>query len=308
MSAAPQTELAADYAHCAQVARHAENFPVASRLLPASMRPHLAAIYAFARGADDLADEIAPHLGERLVATDPASRLAALDEWEAGLDGSPPAGAEPVFRALAASRAECKLPESELRALLVAFRYDVEHQGYATWEDLLAYARNSAAAIGRLVLAVAGVRDPAVIKESDELCTALQLTNFWQDLSLDLPIGRITIPEGLWKSKTLDSSRLRSLPGTASERWKALAKPERTRLSAALAICVVRTEAMFEHTRALPSHGGRSLARYLSAVWNGGHTVLDRVRALEERAFVERPSLSWTDRAGIAWRAVVTRG
>ena len=197
---------------------------------------------------------------------------------------------------------------AELRALLAAFRYDVQHQGYATWEDLLAYGRNSAAAIGRLVLAVAGVKDPAVAKESDELCTALQLTNFWQDLSRDMPIGRITIPEGLWKSKTLDSSRLRSLQGTGSERWKALKEPERTRLSAALGICVERTETMFEHTRALPSHGGRSLARYLGAVWNGGHTVLDRVRALGDHAFIERPSLSWTDRAGIAWRAVVTRG
>lgn len=307
MSAAPQTELAADYAHCAVIARHAENFPVASRLLPAPMRPHLAAIYAFARGADDLADEIAPHVGERLIATDPVSRLAALDEWEAGLDGSPPPGSEPVFRALAASRRECGLPDEELRALLRAFRYDVEHQGYATWEELLAYARNSAAAIGRLVLAVGGVRDPDVTKESDELCVALQLTNFWQDLSRDIPLGRITIPEGLWKSKTLDAARLRSLKGTAAERWKALTTPERTRLTAALEICVVRTQTMFDHTQALPSHGGRPLARYLGAVWNGGHTVLDRVRALGEDSFVERPSLSWTDRAGIAWRAV-TRG
>ena len=307
VSAAPEPELAADYTHCARIARHAENFPVASRLLPARMRPHLAAIYAFARGADDLADEIAPHLGERLVATDAASRLAALDEWQAGLDGRAPAGAEPVFRALAASRRECGLPDEELRALITAFRYDVKHQGYATWEELLGYARNSAAAIGRLVLAVAGVRDETVTKESDELCVALQLTNFWQDLSRDIPVGRITIPEGLWKSKTLDAARLRALAGSAGERWKALKAPERTRLAAALEICVVRTEAMFERTRALPSKAGRPLASYLAAVWNGGYTVLERVRALGEDAFVERPSLSWTDRAGIAWRSVTSR-
>jgi phytoene synthase len=308
VSAAPEPELVADYAQCARIARHAENFPVASRLLPASMRPHLAAIYAFARGADDLADEIAPHLGDRLITTDAASRLAALDEWEAGLDGRAPAGAESVFRALAASRRACSLPEGELRALITAFRYDVEHQGYATWEALLAYARHSAAAIGRLVLAVAGVRDEAVTHESDELCVALQLTNFWQDLSRDMPVGRITIPEGLWKSRTLDAARLRGLSGAAGARWKALTAAERTRLASALAICVERTEAMYEHTRGLPARAGRPLAGYLGAVWNGGHTVLDRVRGLGEDTFVERPSLSWTDRAGIALRAAVTRG
>jgi squalene synthase HpnC len=307
VTAAPEPELAADYAQCARIARHAENFPVASRLLPASMRPHLAAIYAFARGADDLADEVAPHLGERLIATDAAARLAALDEWEAGLDGRVPAGAEPVFRALAATRRECSLPDDELRALLAAFRYDVRHQGYATWEELLAYARNSAAAIGRLVLAVAGARDESVTRESDELCVALQLTNFWQDLSRDVPLGRLTIPEGLWKSKTLDGTRLRALTGSPVERWKALKEPERTRLSSALAICVERTEAMYEHTRGLPSRAGRPLASYLGAVWIGGHTVLDRVRELGEDTFLERPALSWTDRAAIAWRAVVTR-
>jgi phytoene synthase len=307
VSVAPEPELAADYARCARIARHAENFPVASRLLPARLRPHLAAVYAFARGADDLADEVAPHLGERLVANDASSRLASLDEWEAGLDGKAPAGADFVFRALAASRRECSLPEGELRALLRAFRYDVEHQGYATWDELLGYARNSAAAIGRLVLAVAGVRGEAMTRASDELCVALQLTNFWQDLSRDMPLGRITIPEGLWKSKALDAARLRAMTGSASERWKALKPPERTRLSAALAICVERTEGMFEHTQTLPERAGAPLASYLAAVWTGGHLILDRVRGLGEDAFLERPALSWTDRAGIAWRAVVSR-
>jgi len=302
-----EAQLAADYALCARIARHAENFPVASRLLPARFRPHLAAVYAYARGADDLADEATPRLGERAIAPDPDARLAALDAWEAGLDGPPPAGTEPIFRALAASRRDCSLPDGELRSLLQAFRYDVRHQGYATWEDLLGYARQSAASIGRLVLAVCGERNEGVVKSSDELCVALQLTNFWQDLSRDIPLGRVTLPEGIWRGKTLDGNRLRALKGSAAERWKALGKADRARLVSALAIAVERTETMYEHTHDLPSRAGKSLGSYLSAVWNGGHTVLERVRDLGEEAFVERPSLSWTDRAAIAWRAVISR-
>jgi len=298
---APEAQLAADYAHCARIARHAENFPVASRLLPARFRPHLAAIYAYARGADDIADEASPRMGDAAVAPDADARLAALAAWERGLSGDVPPGTEPVFRALAASRRVCSLPDDELRLLIEAFRDDVRHQGYATWEGLLAYARQSAAAIGRLVLAVADVHDPDLIRASDDLCVALQLTNFWQDLSRDMPRGRITLPESIWRSKSFDAARLRE------EGWGTISAANRTRLTSALDIAIARTEELFKSSRKLPARSGPALASYLGAVWIGGHTVLSRVRELGPRAFVQRPSLSWTDRAAIAWRAVVTR-
>lgn len=301
MPVAPEAQLAADYAHCARIARHAENFPVASRLLPARFRPHLAAVYAYARGADDVADEASPRIGEAAVAADADSRLAALDAWERGLDGDVPPGTEPVFRALAASRRARSLPDGELRRLIEAFRYDVRHQGYATWEDLLAYARNSAAAIGRLVLSVAAVDDPDLIGASDDLCVALQLTNFWQDLSRDMPRGRITLPESIWRSKSFDAARLRT------DGWGVTSAANRTRLTSALDIAIARTEELFQRSRKLPAQSGPALASYLGAVWIGGHTILSRVRELGPRAFLERPSLTWTDRAAIAWRAVVTR-
>ena len=283
-----------DYAHCFRIARHAENFPVASRLLPRRFRPHLAAIYAYARGADDIADEPRPS------GDDPASRLAALDAWEAGLDGAPPPGTETVFRALDASRRECALPEASLRALLRAFRYDVRHQGYADWNALLAYAQDSAASVGRLVLAVAGERHQAVEAQSDDLCVALQLTNFWQDLSVDVPRGRLTLPETEW-SGVVSAPRWRATP------WTGLTEIERDGLARALDDAVARTELLYERARPLPSQAHESLRVYLGAVWEGGSTVLARVRELGRRAFTERTSLRWSDRARIGLRAVVGR-
>ena len=148
-------ELAGAYAYCERLARsHYENFPVASRLLPARMRPHVAAIYAFARLADDMADE-----GDRPA----ADRIADLDAWGACLDRgrrSAPSSAasrmREVFVALRHSIDACRLPVQLLHDLLSAFRQDVTVKRYETWDDLLDYCRRSANPVGRLVLRVAG--------------------------------------------------------------------------------------------------------------------------------------------------------
>ena len=144
-----------DYRTCARLARHYENFPVVSRLVPPSFRPHLSAIYAFARGADDLADEPEPRLGTIAVEATPEGRCRALEAWRAGLSGAPPPGTEPVFRALAHTRHACAIADRWLHDLLDAFRWDAEGRTYETWEGLRSYADRSAAPIGRLVLAVA---------------------------------------------------------------------------------------------------------------------------------------------------------
>ena len=135
------------YAACLEIARaHYENFPVASRLLPARMRPHIAAIYAFARGADDIADEPGRAPGER---------LALLDAWQEHLHGSP---RDAVFIALADTRAKFDLPTALFDDLLSAFRQDVTTTRYKTWDEVLDYCRRSANPIGRLVLRVARSR------------------------------------------------------------------------------------------------------------------------------------------------------
>ena len=171
----------AAYARCLHIARqHYENFPVASRLLPRRLRPHIAAIYAFARIADDFADE-----GDRAV----AARLALLDDWRERLhataagtlrtDDSDTTG---IFVALGDTMRRFNLELDLLDDLLSAFRQDVTTTRYETWDDLLDYCRRSANPVGRLVLGIGGYRDAALDAQSDAVCTALQLTNFWQDI------------------------------------------------------------------------------------------------------------------------------
>ena len=137
------------YAECLRIARaHYENFPVASRLVPADLRPHIAAVYAFARGADDIADEPGPT---------PDERLARLDEWREHLR-QPPRDA--VFAALAETRARFDLPLALFDDLLSAFRQDVVKTRYETWDEVIDYCRRSANPVGRLVLRLAGRSTP----------------------------------------------------------------------------------------------------------------------------------------------------
>src|SRR5688500_18746638 len=191
--------LASAYAACEHDARaHYENFPVASLLLPRRMRPHVAAVYAFARAADDFADE-----GSR----PPAERHALLDGWLRRLHhavasvepGPPPTPGEPsnapaIFVALGASMRTHSLPVSLFEDLVSAFRQDITTTRYASWPELLDYCSRSANPVGRLVLRIAGHRDAALDAASDAVCTALQLTNFWQDLKIDADRGRIYLP------------------------------------------------------------------------------------------------------------------
>lgn len=181
------------FAHCQQIARgHYENFPVASVLIPKRLRPHVCAIYAFSRAADDVADE-----GD----APPEQRLRQLDEWEQNLDDAcngNPSG--PVFTALAATIRQHSIPVQLLRDLLAAFRMDARNDGYATMADLLFYCRHSANPIGRLVLHLFGLATPERVRLSDMVCTGLQLVNFWQDLSVDIPRGRLNIPREILQS------------------------------------------------------------------------------------------------------------
>ncbi|MBK6761023.1 MAG: squalene/phytoene synthase family protein [Ignavibacteria bacterium] len=178
------------YAHCANVARrHYENFPVASVLVPLRMRKHLFAIYAFSRLADDIADEP--------WTTDTSARIAALDELEQKLVGSSDISEDPVFVALHQTIKEARLPLAPFLRLLTAFKSDVNFVTPTTWEDVLAYCSNSADPVGELFLRLDhNGREPSAeaIACSNAICTALQITNFLQDLGTDLQRGRSYLP------------------------------------------------------------------------------------------------------------------
>ena len=171
------------YAHCQDIAnQHYENFPTASLLLRKDLRPAVAVIYAFARAADDFADE-----GD----WSKEERLEKLGGWEHELDLSLKGESKnPVFIALADVMQKHNLPVQLFRDLLTAFRMDVNFQGFQNLNELKYYAQHSADPVGRLVLALHGIGDGKALECSDAICTALQLTNFWQDFKIDLPKGR----------------------------------------------------------------------------------------------------------------------
>jgi squalene synthase HpnC len=281
--------LEAAYGACLTLARsHYENFPVASRLVPARMRPHVAAIYAFAREADDIADEPGYAADERYRLLD--DRLARL---HAAVAAAPDPAADPVYAALADTIARFALPVSLFEDLLSAFRQDVSVTRYATWAAVDDYCRRSANPVGRLVLLLAGVRDEAAHRHSDAVCTALQLANFWQDLAVDWSRGRIYVPAEVAAACGADESQLAGLGGSLPAPWRA-----------ALRECTARTRALFAAGRPV-SEAVRGRLRYeLRATWHGGMRILE---LLEQGGFdpvARRPALGTADAAVIAWRAL----
>lgn len=268
------------YAACLQIAReHYENFPVASRLVPASLRPHVAAIYAFARGADDIADE---------PGRTPNERIALLDEWSTHLRERPRTA---VFEALADTRARFDLPLDLFDDLLSAFKQDVHTTRYARWEDVLDYCRRSANPIGRLVLRLAGVRRSDADEWSDAVCTALQLTNFWQDLAIDWRRGRLYVPQCVWSAAGADTADLDR--GVITPAWRH-----------ALMKCAQRTDDLFQRGRPVCDVLSGRLRYELRATWLGGTRMLERVRDLEFDVFRHRPTLGASDAIVIAWKAL----
>src|SRR5258706_14422698 len=187
------------YAACVALARaHYENFPVASRLLPASMRPHVAAVYAYARVADDIADEghdSIPARQDRLRAW--GHRLHDVVQHQASVRQPAASRDDLIVMALAHSIEARQLPLSLFDDLLSAFGQDITTDRYGSWEDVFDYCRRSANPIGRLVLRIAGYAGSALERSSDALCTALQLTNFWQDFGRDWRAGRLYVPRTL---------------------------------------------------------------------------------------------------------------
>jgi phytoene synthase len=293
--AEPPGTLRRAYAECEALAQaHYENFPVASRLLPARMRPHVAAVYAFARSADDVADE-----GQAPA----SSRQAALGAWQRrlhdaveGSDGNrrPESRDDLVCQALGHSIRSLNLPLQLFDDLLSAFGQDTTTTRYGSWRELLDYCRRSANPVGRLVLRIAGYESAALDRSSDALCTALQLTNFWQDFGRDWRAGRLYVPLEVQQScgaREADLSRERM-----TAEWRR-----------AIEVCGATTETLFEQGRAVCDGVGGRLKLELRLTWLGGRRILERVLAAKADLFHDRPALSRSDAPILLWRAASWR-
>jgi squalene synthase HpnC len=283
--------LARAYEACEALARsHYENFPVASRLLPPAMRPHVAAVYAFARVADDIADE---------GAAPAADRLARLRAWQDRLHGaangsggaSAPGDREGlIVAALGHSIRTLDLPVSLFDDLLSAFGQDTMTPSYDSWSDVLDYCRRSANPIGRLVLRIAGYRDESLGRSSDAFCTALQLTNFWQDFGRDWRAGRLYVPREIWASCGAVEADLDG--GRMTPAWMR-----------AMARCIELTRPLFAGGRAVCDGVRGRLRLELRFTWLGGTRILERVERDESRLLDRRPTLGAADVPALVWRA-----
>ena len=269
---------------------HYENFPVASWLCPPRLRPPIAAIYWFARTADDIADE-----GDAPADQRRADLAAYRDCLLACAGGQPVPDRWPdVFRPLAAAMAAFQLPLQPMLDLLSAFAQDVvktrDAAGYADRAELLDYCRRSANPVGRLLLHLYGVQDALALERSDAICTALQLANFWQDLGRDLARGRRYLPDTDCLAHGVDPRDPAAAPAAAR---RALIAAE----------CDWARGLMLEGSplvRQVPGRAGWELR----AVVQGGLRILDRIAAIGHDTLHRRPTVGLRDALPILWGTV----
>ncbi len=304
-SPSPDAASAAARAWVTRFTRGAkENFSVLSRLVPREHREHFASVYAFCRVADDLADETGTGSEARARAREQlAAFRAGLREalGPASARGAPDRPWGHLFRALAWTVRERSLPAEPFHRLLDAFEADQTKTRYATWDELIGYSERSANPVGRLVLMILGHRPPdevpghaAMFAASDDICTGLQLINFWQDVRRDLlERDRIYLPLAECR---IDEATVRS--------W--MAGPPRPEFGRLLLPLVDRTEALFARGDALPRMLPRDHARIIRTFSLGGRAVIDKVRAIHGATLWRRPRMSAWDKARILIRALLT--
>ena len=289
--------IAEAYEECTKLARaHYENFPV-GRLVPKEMQPHVHAVYAFARYADDLADEgyagSAKAQGARDAMT-PEERLAALDDWERQLC-SPPGtpGLHFIFVALHETIRELDLPRSLFTDLLSAFKQDVVKRRYANFDEVLDYCRRSANPVGRLVLLLHGKREEELHLLADHICTGLQLANFWQDVGVDLEKDRIYLPEDDRKKYGVIEDVL--FARLVTDNYRKL-----------LAFEVARTQEIFDQGAPLTKKLRGLLRLEIRLTWLGGTELLRKIDALNYDTLNHRPTVGKADMAVLFLKALIS--
>src|ERR1700730_14385057 len=281
-ASAPSLQEAREY--CRELARsHYENFSVASWFLPGRLRQHFFNVYAYCRISDDLGDEVG----------DPAASLQLLDEWQTELnacyDGDPK---HPVFVALAETVEAFKIPKHEFSDLLRAFRQDQTVTRYGSFDDLLGYCRYSANPVGHLVLYLCGYRDAERQQLSDFTCTALQLANFWQDVSVDYAKGRIYLPIESLRRFGVSQDDIACNRNTQA--FREMMKFE-----------VERARQWFHRGLPLVEKVDRELAIDLELFSRGGQEILNSIERQNFAVLGQRPAISKPRKLALVARAAL---
>ena len=279
---APSIEEARQY--CELLAHsHYENFSVASWFLPRRLRQHFFNVYSYCRISDDLGDEVG----------DKAASLELLDQWQRELDecyeGSPK---HPVFVALAETVRKFEIPKHEFSDLLIAFRQDQTVTRFETFDDVLAYCRYSANPVGHLVLYLCGYRDAERQQLSDFTCTALQLANFWQDVTVDYAKGRIYLPLADLRRFAVSEEDLVRNQNTPS--FREMMKFE-----------VDRAHDWFRKGLPLVGKVDRELAIDLDLFSRGGQEILRAIEKQDYAVLGNRPSISKPRKLALVARAAL---
>jgi squalene synthase HpnC len=280
--AAPSEAEAREY--CRRLARtHYENFSVATWFLPARLRQHFCNVYAYCRISDDLGDEVG----------DTAASLQLLEQWEVELnacyDGQP---RHPVFVALSETVRTFEIPKHEFSDLLAAFRQDQTVTRYQTFADLLGYCRYSANPVGHLVLYLCGYRDAERQQLSDYTCTALQLANFWQDVSADYAKGRIYLPLEDLRRFNASEEDIRGDRNTPAFREMMRFEVERAR-------------EWFAQGLPLASKVSRELAIDIELFSRGGLEILNAIERQDCAVLGQRPAISKGRKLALVARAAL---
>jgi squalene synthase HpnC len=279
---APSLDESREY--CRRLARtHYENFSVATWFLPKHLRQDFLNVYAYCRISDDLGDEVG----------DPAAALALLDEWEAELDacyqGSP---RHPVFVALAETVRKLHIPKHEFSDLLIAFRQDQTVTRFGTFNDVLNYCRYSANPVGHLVLYLCGYHDPERQQLSDYTCTALQLANFWQDVSVDYAKGRIYLP-------------LEDLRNYSVSEDDIVQKRNTSAFCEMMKFEVARAREWFDRGLPLVKKVDKALAVDLELFSRGGQEILNAIERQGYAVLGRRPAISKPRKLALVARAAL---
>jgi len=266
---------------------HYENFPVASFLCPPALRPAIMAIYWFARTADDLADE-----GDAA----PTARLADLAAYRTDLaacaEGQPTSARwASVFTPLRSVIEQHRLPVDLLADLLSAFEQDVSKTRYASQAELLDYCRRSANPVGRLLLHLYQVSDAPSLAQSDCICTALQLINFWQDLGVDIPRGRIYLPADGFAQHGVDDVQL-------------LQREVNPATTALVAANVAWAATLMQRGAPLVKKVSGRAGWELRLVVQGGLRIAEKIELLNFATLQHRPTLNAWDGVVMVWRAL----
>lgn len=287
VSLPPSLELEACYRYCEALcrARH-HNYPVASFFTRSKLRKHIWAMFAFARVADDFADE--PIYEGR--------RARELDRWEEQLlDAYRGRVEHPVFVALADTVKRFALPITEFRALISGFRTDLDVRRFATFGDLRSYTSQAAEPVGHLLLYIGGYRSPSLHSFANDLATGLAFARLLQDVHADWLRGRIYLPgEDLMHFGVSEAD--------------IAARSESAQVGALVRYQVARTRALFERARPLVDAVGADLAVELALMWHGGMRILDKTAHVGRHLLAHPPRLHSADKALAMSRALAWRG